>query len=166
MWKAQRKAVSCGNEINHLSSARTLGRTVRRSAPHRLSGRCGRLWQGGSYAAIPGSRRQARTRDCAPSVFTPRVRRAHSPTLQQWRVAAPATFGATKTQLDSSSNSFRSARSHEPLLNGIDRARYRSHSSFVDGRDKHLDAILRQRRAPSLTQRLQGRSRRRPARHK
>lgn len=86
--------------------------------------------------------------------------------LQRRRDAAPATFGATKTRLDSSSNSFRPARPHGPLLDEIDRARYRSHSSFVDGRDKHLDASLRQRRAPSFTQRLQGRSRRRPARHK
>lgn len=45
------------------------------------------------------------------------------------------------------------------------RARYRSHSSSVDGRDKHLDAFSSQERAPSLTERLH-RPLRRRRRHK
>lgn len=68
--------------------------------------------------------------------------------------AAPATKqGATEVQLEPGSNSVRPRAVMGERMTTL-RARYRSHSSFVDGKDKHLDEISRQGIADNLTPRL------------
>jgi hypothetical protein len=56
-------------------------------------------------------------------------------------------------QLDPSSNSVRPRAFSGERMTTL-RARYRSHSSFVDGKDKHLDEISRQVISNNLTPRL------------
>lgn len=145
------EAISPGNEVGYFFSARTISRTVDdRSAPHRPSGRGGRPWQGGTYAA---ARRESLASDhswaCAPGTLPPRVRRAFEARAEtQPQQPARGEEGTARSGLQPGSTA--------PLTGSADgsvRDRYRSHSSFVDGRDKHLDVILGQRVAPSFTPR-------------
>jgi hypothetical protein len=144
------EAISPGNEVGYFFSARTISRRViDRSAPRRPSGRRGRLWQGGTCAA---ARRESLASDrswvCASGTFTPRVRRA---SRRQRRRSPSNQPGARKVQLDPESKPGRPRSSRR--VDGSVRDRCRSHSSFVDGRDKHLDVISRQGIAPSFTPR-------------
>lgn len=97
------EAISPGNEVGYFFSARTISRTVDdRSAPHRPSGRGGRPWQGGTYAA---ARRESLASDhswaCAPGTFPPRVRRGSK---RERRRSPSNQLGARKVQLDLGSN--------------------------------------------------------------
>lgn len=139
-------------------SARTVSRTVRRSAPHSAFG----LGTGafGKAGRTRQSRELAGKRvflDCASSV---------SSSCEEVFVCAPAQatppqqpLGVRETQRGlepSSSGPAHSAPHREGCWDAVERARYRSHSSFVDGRDNYLDVVPRQGRTPSLTERLHG----------
>lgn len=115
----------------------------------------GRLWQGGTYAAITGSRRQASIPGLCVQCLHPRVRKC---SLREGATdTTPAILGVMKTQLGIEPPARlrpKAALHGARLRDAIERARYRSHSSFVGGRDEYLDANPRQGRAPSLTERL------------
>lgn len=108
--RRREEAISPGNEVGYFFSARTISRAVHdRSAPLRPSGQGGRLWQGETYAA---ARRESPASDhswiCAPSTFTPRVRRASK---RERRRSPSNQLGARKVQLDPGSNPDRPRRS-------------------------------------------------------
>lgn len=149
-------------------SARTVSRTVRRSAPHSAFG------LGAGAFGKAGRTRQSRELagkrvflDCASSV---------SSSCEEVFACAPTQatppqqpLGVRETQRGSSPPA-RVRPTQRPSRGGcwdaVERARYRSHSSFVDGRDNYLDVVPRQGRAPSLTERLPGSPSTAACRHK
>lgn len=136
-WKARRER-RAHVEVSPVTSpsARTICRTARRSAPSSALGPGGAPLARrnvrdnlGTSQASEGSDivRQVAPSSCEESV-----------TRRQAVDTAPATQGAdgdtARFELQLGSTDGPTGTPDE-----VDRARYRSHSSFVDGRDKHLD---------------------------
>lgn len=158
MEGAEWKAVSYGSEVDYLllnAYGQSDGSPLRTALGFRAG--YGRPWQGGTYAAISRARRQASVSGlCVKCLIlvrgSVRVRSGAGDTTPATTRGARDTARARALQLGSGPQ-----RPHrEGCWDAVERARYRSHSSFVDGRDNYLDVVPRQGRAPSLTERLQG----------
>lgn len=128
--------------------------------PHRVDLRgnlgsgAGALGRAGRTRQCSGLRRQASLWDCAPSASAPRVRRVAPRSSQGRWEGSPSNQARGLVGHSSIRAPTRIGRALAGVRMRTFRARYRSHSSFVDGKDKHLDEVLRQGIADNLTPRL------------
>jgi hypothetical protein len=151
-------AGSPGNELGYQFPARTISRRSR--PPHRVDFRgnpesgVGALGRAGRTRQRSGLRRQASLWGCAPGASAPRVRRATPRSSRRRWEGSPSNQARGLVRYSPVRAPTRIGRARSRAWMTTLRARYRSHSSFVDRRDKHLDEVPRQGIADNLTPRL------------
>lgn len=117
--------------------------------------RRGRPWPGGTYAAAPKTSPASEVLGLCAKDLDSSCEESASPLVRPHDgSAAPATTpGANEVQLELGSNSARPSAVTGARMTTF-RARYRSHSSFVGEKDKHLDEISGHEIPYNLTPRL------------
>jgi hypothetical protein len=146
--RLETSSTTTSQRVRSVGGQRPPHRVERRGNPRNGVGALGRAGRTRQRSEL---RRQASLWGCASGASTPRVRRASPLSCESRWSAAPATKqGVREAQLDPGSNSGRPHTFTGGWMTTL-RARYRSHSSFVDRRDEHLDEIPRQGVADNLT---------------
>lgn len=146
--RLETSSTTTSQRVRSVGGQRPPHRVERRGNPRNGVGALGRAGRTRQRSEL---RRQASLWGCASGASTPRVRRASPLSCEpRWERSPSNQAGGSRGTARSGLQLGSTTHLHGGWMTTL-RARYRSHSSFVDRRDKHLDEIPRQGVADNLT---------------